>query len=106
MLLERAVRADERLGRRALEEGAGLGVDGAAREVVGRGVAYVEPDGRVEFDDLDEVGRAEPALLLRRLVLRTGRKGLEGERAEERGEVRTGARASECVECRCRDRGR
>src|SRR5688500_13082641 len=69
LLPERARRTDERLGGRALEEGARLCVDGATREVVRRRVAHVELYRTVELHQLDEVGRAERALLLWRIVL-------------------------------------
>ena len=78
--------AQQRLGGGALQEGARLGVDGAAREVVRRGVADVELDGLVELHQLDQVGRAERALLLRRPLPRADEEGKRDEKAEERRE--------------------
>lgn len=59
----------QRLGSGALEEGPGLGVDGRAEEVVGRGVADVETDGRVKRGEIDEVRGKEVAGFARRLGL-------------------------------------
>src|SRR2546423_15456143 len=50
---ERAADANECFGGGALEEGACFGVDGAAREVVRGGVAYVELDGLIELPEFD-----------------------------------------------------
>ena len=51
--------ADESFGGGTLHKGAGLGVDGRAEEVVGRGVANVEMEGRIERGEFDEVRLAE-----------------------------------------------
>ncbi len=56
---ERAVDADERFRRRALQERACLLVERSAEKVVRRRVADVETDRRIEGDHLDEIGGAE-----------------------------------------------
>ena len=66
--------ADERLGRRPLEERSRLGVYRAAREVGGRGVSDVELDRGVEGHELDKIGRAERTGLLRWRVLKRKRE--------------------------------
>lgn len=66
---ERPVRAEKGFGRRPLEEGPRLRVDGPLREVVRRGVPDVEVDGKLELHELDQVRLAE----LPRLDRRRGR---------------------------------
>src|SRR5690606_14673056 len=61
VFLQVPVDPDEGLGRRALEEGAGLAVEDRAHEVVRGRVADVELDRGVGGDDLDEVGLEELA---------------------------------------------
>ena len=76
----------EGFGCGTLEEGAGLRVDGRAEEIVGGGVANVEMNVGAQGCELDEVGLAELAVLVRRrsrqgfvakLVYRARRSDLE-----------------------------
>ena len=71
------------LRRRALQEGAGGGVERRAEEVVRRGVADVELDGGVEGRQVDEVGLAE----LARLGGRAGGQGLGAELGDGAGRL-------------------
>ena len=59
--------AQERLGSRTLQEGARRRVDRRAQEIIGGSVTNIELDARVELRDVDEVGRAERSLFVRRL---------------------------------------
>jgi hypothetical protein len=61
-----AQRAHQGFGRGTLKEGAGLGVDRRAQEVVFGGVANIEVNVRIERGELDEVRRAKFAVLARR----------------------------------------
>src|SRR5262245_1526986 len=65
LLGESMVRAHQRLGRRALQEGARRLVDRRLQEVVRRGVAHVEPDRRIEGGDLHEIALVEVAVFFR-----------------------------------------
>src|SRR5262249_26241283 len=66
ILRQRSVSTQQRKGRRALQEGAGRRVTRHSQEVVGGRVTNVEPDGRVKLDQLDQVGLAKLARLVRR----------------------------------------
>jgi hypothetical protein len=68
---ERAVHAYERFGRGALQERARGRIQLSAGDVVGRRVADVEADRRIERDDLHERGRARGAIVDRRAVARS-----------------------------------
>ena len=72
---EFAVGAGYGFGCGTLEKGSCLRIDGRPEEVVGRGVADVELEDGIEFDELDEIGGAEVPSLVRWL-------GLEGGLAE------------------------
>src|SRR5262245_22751990 len=60
--------ARQGFGGGALQKRAGLFVNRAADEVVRSGVANVEFDRRVEFDNLDQVGFEEIAPLFRHFL--------------------------------------
>src|SRR5690606_5751308 len=68
VLREPAVRAQQRLGSRLLEERPRLPVEGEAQEVVRRRVADVEAERRVQRGEVDELGLAERAGLGRRTL--------------------------------------
>src|SRR5205085_1614478 len=70
--------ADECLGGRALHEGARLVIDLRSEKVVGRRVADLELDRRVEFHELDEIWVTKIAALRRRY----GRQGLGAQRGD------------------------
>ena len=58
---------EQGLGRRALQEGAGRGLDGSAEKIVARRVTDIELDPRVEGREIHEVGRPEVPRFARRL---------------------------------------
>jgi hypothetical protein len=56
----------KRLGRRTLQKCARLFVNCLSEEVVFGGVANVEPDCRIEFDKLNQIGLTKRTALNRR----------------------------------------
>lgn len=72
---ETAVGAEGGFGGGALEEGAGLGIDGGGKEVVGGRVLDIEADGGLEGGEVDEIGGAKVTRF-------GGRGGLESVDAE------------------------
>src|SRR5579871_478548 len=59
--------AKESLGGGTLHEGARLGIDWRAEEIVGGGVANVQLDGGIELGEFDEIGLEKVGSLSRRL---------------------------------------
>lgn len=74
---EAAVGAEGGFGGGALEEGAGLGIDGGGEEIVGGGVFDIEAEGAIEGGEVDEIGVTEVARF-------GGRGGLQSLDAELR----------------------
>ena len=61
------VRAHDRFRRGSLHESACLGVEPGPQKVVGRGVTNLEMNCRIEFAQLNQIGFAKIASLLRGL---------------------------------------